>query len=51
MSKQDFIWICNEHTVNPSIAMEDEGVIDILKMKVTNIKKQLALSTYLKNLM
>lgn len=31
MTKQDFIWLCNEHTVAPSIVMEDEGAIQILK--------------------
>jgi hypothetical protein len=47
MNKKDFIWLCNEHTINPSIAIEDEGVRNILKLKMSSVKKQIALSTYL----
>lgn len=49
MTKKDFIWLCNEHTINPSIVLEDEGVIKILKLKWNSVKKQIALNTYLTN--
>ena len=49
MTKADFIWLCNEHTINPSIALEDEGVKNILKLKWNSVKKHLALNTYLTN--
>ena len=49
MTKTDFIWLCNEHTIDPSIALEDEGVKTILKLKWSSVKKQLALNTYLTN--
>lgn len=49
MTKKDFIWLCNEHTINPSIALEDEEVRNILKQIKGGVAQQLALSTYLKN--
>ncbi len=51
MTKSEFIYICNEHTVDPGIAMSDEGVREILKQKVTTVYQdrlqQIQLSTYL----
>ena len=42
MSKKDFIWICGQYSIDPSIVMEDEFVKDILKSKrLDGIKKQL----------
>lgn len=49
MTKTDFIWLCNQHTIDPSIVLEDEGVKRILKLKWRDVKKQLALNTYLTN--
>jgi len=51
MTKQDFIAICNEHTIDPQIALEDRGVIEILNKRVETIyqdtMQQIELSTYL----
>jgi hypothetical protein len=51
MTKEDFVYICNEHTVDPGVAMSDEGVRDILKQKITTVYQdrlqQIQLSTYL----
>ena len=47
MNKKDFIWLCNEHSVNPSIVMEDEGAIQILKEFKGTIFQQMALNSYL----
>ena len=49
MTKSDFIWLCNEHTIDPSIALEDEKVKEILKLKWNSVKKQILLNTYFKN--
>jgi len=49
MTRSDFIWLCNEHTINPSIALEDEGVRNILKQYKGSVTQQLALNTYLTN--
>lgn len=49
MTKADFMWLCNQHTIDPSIALEDEEVKTILKLKWGGVKKQLALNTYLTN--
>lgn len=49
MTRSDFIWLCSQHTIDPSIALEDDGVKTILKQKWSGVKKQLALNTYLKN--
>ena len=49
MTKKDFIWLCNEHSINPSIVMEDEGAIQILKEFKGTIFQQMALNSYLKN--
>ena len=49
MNKKDFIWLCNEHAIDPSIALEDEKVKEILKLKWNSVKKQIALNTYLTN--
>lgn len=49
MTQEDFVWLCEEHTVNPSIALEDEEVRSILKQIKGRVAQQLALSTYLKN--
>ena len=52
MTKQDFIMICNEHTIDPMIALEDKGVVKILNQRVETIYQdtlqQIELSTYLK---
>lgn len=52
MTKKDFLFICNEHTIDPGVAMSDEGVREILKQKVTTIHQdrlqQIQLSTYLR---
>jgi len=47
MTKKDFIWLCNEHAVNPSIVMEDEGAIQVLKEFKGTIFQQMALNSYL----
>jgi hypothetical protein len=49
MKKTDFIWLCNQHTIDPSIALEDERVKNILKSKSNSLVKQFALNTYFKN--
>jgi len=49
MTKTDFIWLCNQHTIDPSIALEDEGVKNILKQLNGSVIQQLALNTYLTN--
>ena len=49
MSKKDFIWICGQYSIDPSIVMEDTFVRDILKSKrLDGIKKQLLISSHLK---
>ena len=48
MSNRDFIWLCGEYGILPSIALEDDGVVRILKSKVNDTRKQLELSGYLK---
>ena len=47
MTKKDFIWLCNEHAVNPSIVMEDEGAKQILKEFKGTVFQQMALNSYL----
>ena len=49
MTKKDFIWLCNEHTVDPSIVMEDDGAIQILKKFKGTVLQQMALNSYLTN--
>jgi hypothetical protein len=49
MTQADFVWLCEEHTINPSIALEDDGVRNILKQIKGGVAQQLALNTYLKN--
>ena len=49
MTKAYFIWLCSKHKIDPSVALEDEGVKTILKLKWGGVKKELALNTYLKN--
>jgi hypothetical protein len=49
MNRLDFNYICADHCIDPSIAIEDDGVRDILKSKMSSIPKQIALSTYLKD--
>jgi len=49
MTKQDFIWICNQHNILPSVAMEDDTVRVIIKKNMNSVAKQIALNTYLKN--
>lgn len=46
MTKQDFLFICNENLINPNVALEDNGVIEILK-KNGGVQQQLLLNTYL----
>jgi hypothetical protein len=52
MTREDFVTICNEHTIAPEVALENEGVVNILKRKVTSVHQdllqQIELSTYLK---
>lgn len=48
MNKRDFIWLCGEYNILPSVALEDDGVVRILKSKVNDTRKQLELSGYLK---
>jgi hypothetical protein len=51
MTREDFVAICSDHTIAPEIALEDEGVVKILKQRVTTIYQdtlqQIELSTYL----
>lgn len=53
MTREDFVAICGDHTIDPEIALEDEGVVKILKQRVTTIHQdmlqQMELSTYLKH--
>lgn len=49
MTKKDFIWICGQYSIDPSIVLEDEFVKDILKSKrFDSIQKQLLISSHLK---
>lgn len=47
MTKADFIWVCNQHAIDPSIALEDEGVKQILKLHKGSTIQLLALNSYL----
>ena len=47
MRVKDFIFICEEYNVDPQLASEDEGVRNILKTPMSDVKQQLMLSTYL----
>ena len=49
MTKQDFIWLRNEHTIDPLIVMEDDGAKQILKKFKGAILQQMALNSYLTN--
>jgi hypothetical protein len=50
MTKNDFVWICNQHSILPSIALEDDMVRKILKQDQgkSSVTNELLLSTYLK---
>lgn len=50
MTKNDFVWICNEHNILPSIALEDDMVRKILKQdqEKPSVNNEILLSTYLK---
>jgi len=48
MKYEDFLWICEMHTIDPQIAMEDEMVRKILKMQLSSLNMQLLLNSYLK---
>jgi len=47
MTANDFIFICEEYSIDPVIASEDEGVRKILKTPTSDVKQQLMLSGYL----
>ena len=48
MTKFEFMQICNDHTIDPSIVLDNAEVIGIIKEFRDPIVQQLALSTYLK---
>lgn len=50
MTRNDFYWICSEHNILPSIALEDEMVQKILKQDQgkSSVTNEILLSTYLK---
>jgi hypothetical protein len=50
MKQNDFVWICNQHNILPSIALEDDMVRKILKQDQgkSSVTNELLLSTYLK---
>ena len=50
MTRNDFYWICNEHNILPSIALEDEMVQKILKQdqQKPSVTNEILLSTYLR---
>lgn len=48
MTKNDFVWICNQHNILPNIALEDDIVKKIIKSNSKSLVKQFALNTYLK---
>ena len=47
MKINDFVFICEEYTVDPMLAAEDEGVKTILKTPTSDVNQQLMLSGYL----
>ncbi len=49
MTKSDFLFVCNEKSINPSVALENKEVIKLLKNNKgkNDIKTQLELSTLL----
>lgn len=49
MTKADFIWICKEHAIDPSIAFENEKVRSLLKSDANKgtVHAQLKLNTIL----
>lgn len=54
MTRNDFLFICNENAVDPSIALENERVRDVLKRLKTasllqSTKLQLELNTILQH--
>lgn len=50
MTRNDFVWICNQHSILPSIALEDDTVQKILKQDQgkSSVTNEILLSTYLK---
>ena len=48
MKYSDFVWICGMHTIDPNIALENDMVRKILKMKLHSLNMQLLLNSYLK---
>lgn len=48
MTRNDFVWICNQHNILPNIALEDDIVKKIIKSNSNSLVKQFALNTYLK---
>jgi hypothetical protein len=50
MTRNDFVFICNEYSILPSIVLEDNFVRKILKDDngKSSIKNELLLSTYIK---
>lgn len=48
MTKLEFIQICNDHTVDPSIVLDNDEIIGIIRQFRDPVVQQLALSTYLK---
>jgi hypothetical protein len=47
MTRTEFIWLCCLHNVDPSIALEDERVKEILKTNKDSTIQHLALSQHL----
>jgi hypothetical protein len=50
MTRNNFVWICNEHNILPSIALGDDMVRKILKQDngKSSVTNEILLSTYLK---
>jgi hypothetical protein len=52
MRKTDFLFICNENNILPSIVLEDKNVIKIIKEskgKQNTVFYELKLNTYIQN--
>jgi len=49
MKVNDFIFICEEYSVCPQLASEDEGVKAVLKTPTSDHHQQIMLKNYLKN--
>ena len=47
MKINDFMFICEQYTIDPVLASEDEGVKTILKTPTSDANQQLMLSGYL----